>query len=200
METDHVRARLREERRRLEALLAGHRQVLDGPPARLGELSGNDQHQADEASEMYDREDTAGRIARAEAELAAVERAEARLADGTYGRSVESGDPIPDERLEHLPAAERTVEEERRHRSAPDAARDEDDDATPLDEDEGPVADLGSIPMSREHEPVVDPQEDGDRVELDIGGEVYAGEGGAPAVGEPEPDDDAVDRAYRPDD
>ena len=45
-------------------------------------------------------------------ELAAVERAEARLAAGTYGLSVESGKPIPDERLEIVPTAERTAEEE----------------------------------------------------------------------------------------
>jgi DnaK suppressor protein len=43
--------------------------------------------------------------------LAAVERAEQRLADGTYGRSVQSGQPIPDARLEADPAAELTVEE-----------------------------------------------------------------------------------------
>jgi DnaK suppressor protein len=43
-----------------------------------------------------------------------VERAEARLAAGTYGLSIESGKPIPDERLEILPAAERTTEEEAR--------------------------------------------------------------------------------------
>ena len=47
-------------------------------------------------------------------QLAAVERAEARLADGTYGLSVESGEPIPDGRLEALPTAERTVAEEER--------------------------------------------------------------------------------------
>jgi len=45
-------------------------------------------------------------------QLAAVERAEARLAAGTYGLSVDSGDPIPDERLEALPTAERTVREQ----------------------------------------------------------------------------------------
>ena len=45
--------------------------------------------------------------------LAALERAEQRLAAGTYGLSVETGKPIPDERLEALPTAERTVEEER---------------------------------------------------------------------------------------
>ena len=45
-------------------------------------------------------------------ELAAVVRAEARIADGTYGLSIESGSPIPDERLEAQPLAERTVEEQ----------------------------------------------------------------------------------------
>ena len=43
-----------------------------------------------------------------------VENAERRLADGTYGLSVESGEPIPDERLEALPTAELTADEERR--------------------------------------------------------------------------------------
>jgi DnaK suppressor protein len=46
-------------------------------------------------------------------QLAAVGRAEARIARGTYGRSVQSGLPIPDERLEAKPLAERTVEEQR---------------------------------------------------------------------------------------
>ena len=45
--------------------------------------------------------------------LAALDRAEQRLATGTYGLSVDSGNPIPDERLEAFPTAERTVEEER---------------------------------------------------------------------------------------
>jgi RNA polymerase-binding transcription factor len=45
--------------------------------------------------------------------LAALERAEQRLARGTFGLSIESGRPIPGARLEALPTAERTVEEER---------------------------------------------------------------------------------------
>jgi DnaK suppressor protein len=49
-----------------------------------------------------------------QAELAAVARAEARLAAGTYGVSVESGARIPDERLEVEPLAERTVDEQAR--------------------------------------------------------------------------------------
>lgn len=45
--------------------------------------------------------------------LDAIERAERRLADGTYGRSVRSGAPIADDRLEADPAAELTAEEAR---------------------------------------------------------------------------------------
>ena len=43
--------------------------------------------------------------------LDTIDRALHRLDDGTYGRSVLSGKPIPDERLEADPAAELTIEE-----------------------------------------------------------------------------------------
>jgi DnaK suppressor protein len=45
--------------------------------------------------------------------IAAIDRALKRLDDGTYGMSVLSGEPIPDERLDADPAAELTVEEAR---------------------------------------------------------------------------------------
>ncbi len=43
--------------------------------------------------------------------LAAIERAEQRLAAGMYGRSISSGESISDERLEADPAAELTFDE-----------------------------------------------------------------------------------------
>jgi DnaK suppressor protein len=43
--------------------------------------------------------------------LAALDRALQRVEDGSYGRSIRSGTPIPDERLEADPAAELTVQE-----------------------------------------------------------------------------------------
>jgi DnaK suppressor protein len=43
--------------------------------------------------------------------LAALDRALQRIEDGGYGRSIRSGAPIPDERLEADPAAELTVQE-----------------------------------------------------------------------------------------
>ena len=49
---------------------------------------------------------------RLRAQLEAIERAEQRLEDGSYGLSVESGDPIPSGRLEAIPWAERTAEEQ----------------------------------------------------------------------------------------
>ena len=48
-------------------------------------------------------------------ELAAVERAEERVAAGTYGLSIESGEPIPAGRLEAVPWAERTADEQERY-------------------------------------------------------------------------------------
>jgi len=63
------------------------------------------------------------------ARWAALQRAEARLAAGSYGRSVRSGRPIPEERLAADPLAELTVEE------APAAERgalEEGDDAVGL--------------------------------------------------------------------
>ncbi len=45
--------------------------------------------------------------------LAAIERAERRLEAGTFGYSIRSGVPIPDDRLEADPTAELTIEEAR---------------------------------------------------------------------------------------
>jgi DnaK suppressor protein len=61
---------------------------------------------------LYQDEFDAGRLQDLKRKLAAVERAEVRLGAGTYGVSVQSGEPIPDERLEAFPTAELTVEEQ----------------------------------------------------------------------------------------
>jgi DnaK suppressor protein len=45
-------------------------------------------------------------------QLAAVDRAEGRISQGTFGRSVVDGTTIPDERLEAEPLAERTIEQQ----------------------------------------------------------------------------------------
>jgi len=62
--------------------------------------------------DLYDAERDEGLREKLAGELRALERAEARLAGGTYGLSIESGEAIPDGRLEANPLAELTVAEE----------------------------------------------------------------------------------------
>jgi DnaK suppressor protein len=109
MDTDRARELLAKERERLE------RELRSLSPAPGEELSHQDQHLGDDASDLYQEESDAGRRERLRHELEAIERAEKRIEDGTYGLSVESGEPIPDERLEAYPMADRTVEEQRRY-------------------------------------------------------------------------------------
>ena len=100
---------LQRERKRIEKALA------DLAPEDTGELSDLDSHLGDEASELYEDERDEGLAEDLRDQLAAVQRAEQRLADGSYGLSIESGEPIPDARLEAQPTAERTVEEQSRY-------------------------------------------------------------------------------------
>jgi RNA polymerase-binding transcription factor len=97
---------------RARELLAAERTRIEEAIAALEETEADKDEPGDEGSEnLYQAEFDAGRAEDLAKELAAVERAEARLAAGTYGLSVESGEPIADERLEAFPAAEHTVAE-----------------------------------------------------------------------------------------
>jgi DnaK suppressor protein len=103
---------------RARDLLAAERERIERAVAQLGpQDTGEEADDIDPgnlASELYQEELDQGLADDLRDELAAVERAEARLAAGTYGLSIESGEPIPDERLEALPTAERTAGEEAR--------------------------------------------------------------------------------------
>ncbi len=107
----HARKRLQQERERIERALADLKRVRTSEleeietstdPFEDGELI--EDKQVDDALAAQNR-----------AELEAIERAERRLEDGTYGFSVESGEPIPAKRLETIPWAERTPEEQERY-------------------------------------------------------------------------------------
>ena len=102
---------------RARQLLEAERQRITEEAANLGfqttdELSTLDP--GDTAADLYQEELDQGRLQDLQEQLAALERAEQRLEDGTYGISVESGEAIPDERLELIPTAERTAEEQAR--------------------------------------------------------------------------------------
>ena len=108
MDDATARTLLEQERQRVEQLIAHTR-----------EDAGADRAAADETGDLADPAErlTAEGLDDAvleglRARLDAIGRAEARIEAGTYGRSVLSGQPIPDERLEADPAAELTVAEE----------------------------------------------------------------------------------------
>jgi DnaK suppressor protein len=110
MELERARELLASERSRIERELAAL--------TREGPLEGSGRREPGErgSQDLYQDEFDAGRREELEGELAALARAESRLAAGTFGLSLESGEPIPDERLEAVPTAERTVEEDERSR------------------------------------------------------------------------------------
>lgn len=109
MDDDRARALVTRERRRIEAALA----------ELAGEELDEDASHFDQTGESAEagteiQQDLVGQALEAtlRSELASVDRAEARIAQGTYGVSVESGARIPDDRLEAEPLAERTIEEQ----------------------------------------------------------------------------------------
>jgi DnaK suppressor protein len=111
MNDERARELVAAERKRIEEGL----RRLNADVAADAELRQQQTGEAHEAGTDLEREEVdAALVADLREELKAVARAEARIAAGTYGRSIESGAVISDERLAAAPLAERTVEEQRR--------------------------------------------------------------------------------------
>jgi RNA polymerase-binding transcription factor DksA len=107
MNADEVRGRLDQERQRLQDI---RDQVIEEEGIgeeteneNVAELSGMDQHQADHASEAFERERAISLLENIEAELDDIEHALGRLDDGSYGTCEACGKPISEPRLEALP-------------------------------------------------------------------------------------------------
>jgi DnaK suppressor protein len=107
MDADQARARLSAERAEVAGLLkdadeAGWQDRVSG--SETGDI-------ADSAQPLTAQGIDDAVAASLRDRLAALDRALQRLDDGSYGRSVRSGLPIPADRLDADPAAELTVEE-----------------------------------------------------------------------------------------
>jgi DnaK suppressor protein len=111
IDESRARALLSRERERIEQSLANLERIRKGEVEEID--TGIDP--ADD-SEMIEEEQIDDALAeQLRGELEAVERAERRLEEGTHGFSIESGEPIPAGRLEAIPWAERTAEEQERY-------------------------------------------------------------------------------------
>ncbi len=107
MEIERARALLSAERTRVEELLRDMKRV--GEEDRDQANAGGDM--SDPAEPLTAEQGDDAVAASLEDRLAAIARAEKRIDAGTYGYSIRSGQPIPDERLTADPAAELTVDE-----------------------------------------------------------------------------------------
>jgi RNA polymerase-binding transcription factor len=111
MKDERARALLQEERQRLKGLILDR--SIEAESDRAASRDTGDIADAAEPLTAEGVDDAL--VSDLRARLDAIGRAEKRLDDSTYGLSVRSGRPIPDERLEADPAAELTVEEEAEH-------------------------------------------------------------------------------------
>jgi DnaK suppressor protein len=112
IDEDGARERLRSERERIESALTDLERVVAGEKEEIVET----ETAPEDSGELIEDESVDNALAvQLRDELEAVERAEQRLEEGTYGLSVESGEPIPAGRLEAIPWAERTAEEQERY-------------------------------------------------------------------------------------
>ena len=81
----------------------------------LGEAEGDTTlDSGDMSQDIFNREMDASIGEQVERRLGEVDRALQKIEEGTYGLSDESGEPIPRGRLEAVPEATRTVEEQQR--------------------------------------------------------------------------------------
>jgi DnaK suppressor protein len=111
MDQDRARSLLIAERDEVQGLLKDAE--ASGQADRLSEVEGAEGDVSD-AAQPLTAEGMDDAIAESlRSRLDAIERALQRLDAGTYGRSVRSGEPIRDERLEADPAAELTIDEAR---------------------------------------------------------------------------------------
>jgi len=111
MDENRARSLLQAERAEVQSLLAGSEQAGEEDRESEDEEGGVDSVDPATSLTAEGMDDAIAESMRDR--LAAIDRALKRLDDGSYGRSVRSGAPIPDERLEADPAAELTVEEAR---------------------------------------------------------------------------------------
>jgi DnaK suppressor protein len=90
---------------RSQVLVAAHDIVSDDDDHSELSSAAGDQHLADHASEMLDREVDESLEDNAEQLVHEIDAALGRIEDGTYGTCARCGQPIPEERLAAVPYA-----------------------------------------------------------------------------------------------
>lgn len=100
-----LREKLLEEKREIEERVQGQYGLREQMATSLQELSMYDNHPADIASELFEREKDLALDSLDRESLREIDQALARMDEGTYGTCTVCGREIPHERLEALPRA-----------------------------------------------------------------------------------------------
>jgi RNA polymerase-binding protein DksA len=106
---DEVRTRLEAERVTVLARLAALTGDHDAIVAASLDTNADDEHDPEGATIAFERSQVGALVAQAREHLAEIDRAFARLDDGSYGTCERCGEPIPAARLEARPTARRCV-------------------------------------------------------------------------------------------
>lgn len=117
LDFDYFRKRLMDEKTLAEQAISGTQSqeedsMNDTGTSRAELSTGGDNHPADLATDLQLREQDAALIVNAQGILQQIGRALQKLDEGTYGLSDRSHQPIPKERLEALPYAVMTADEQ----------------------------------------------------------------------------------------
>lgn len=112
MDKTAARERLEQEMERLRSLIGNMAEDNESEGTQPDELATVDQHPADAGSETFEREKDMAILSNLEEQVAEIEKALARVDEGTYGTCEACGKPIGEERLEVVPTARYCVEDQ----------------------------------------------------------------------------------------
>jgi DnaK suppressor protein len=121
---NELRERLLAERARIEQEVANLAGGIDASTFQDDETDAADQHPADDASELFEREKNMTVLATLQASLQEITDALRKFDQGTYGICETCGKPIAEKRLQALPEATHCIEcqarleREAQHRAA----------------------------------------------------------------------------------
>jgi DnaK suppressor protein len=102
---DDVRRRLADQRRRTEERLARLTRDFDAVVAASRDTNADDEHDPEGATIAFERSQVDALVRQAQQQVAEIEAAERRVAEGTYGTCETCGAPIGAARLEARPTA-----------------------------------------------------------------------------------------------
>lgn len=114
LDLEYFRKRLLEERAEAEAIITANVSAGSGGVS-IASTDVDETRSMEAGTELAQRGQDAALVANARQILTRIERALAKMDEGTYGLSDKSGKPIPAERLDAVPYAVLTVQEQEKY-------------------------------------------------------------------------------------